>query len=272
MKISSALHLGIICVFLLSACARSGANSQPAGSLTGELTVFAAASLTESFTEIAQAFERGNSGVKVVLNFAGSQQLAQQLAQGAPADVFASANQTQMQAAIEAGRVEAESVEILTYNHLVVVLPHDNPAQISKLADLAHPGLKIVLADGAVPVGRYSLAFFDAAAQEPALGEAFRTGTLENVVSYEQTVKAVLSKVLLGEADAGIVYTSDVTSVKDGQVQTLEIPAALNQVAEYPIAPVSSSAHPELAGRFMAFTLSPAGQDILARYGFLPPP
>lgn len=271
MKFFTSVHGIIILALLFSGCVQSAPVNRPEKPVSQELTIFAAASLTESFTDLAQEFENEFPGVQVTLNFAGSQQLAQQLAHGAPADVFVSANHTQMRVAVETGRIQEEDIQILTNNQLIVILPGDNPASITTLADLARPNLKIVLAAEQVPVGRYSLAFFDQAAQDPALGEAFRRGVYDNVVSFEQTVKAVLSKVLLGEADAGIVYTSDVTTV-EGQVQVVEIPMELNQIAEYPVAPVSDSAQPDLASRFITFALSPAGQDILAQYGFLSPP
>ncbi len=238
---------------------------------SGKLIVFAAASLTESFGEICSIFESEHSGVEISLNLASSYQLAQQLAQGAPADVFASANNTQMANAIEAGRIAKGSQRTFVRNKLVVVYPKDNPAGLQTLQDLAQPDLKLVLAAQEVPVGKYSLELLEKASQDPDLGAAFKDGVLENVVSYEDTVKAVFAKVVLGEGDAGIVYLTDISLDNADKVDRIEIPDNLNSVATYPIAPVSDSAEPELAQAFIELILSPQGQEIMAKYGFAPP-
>jgi molybdate transport system substrate-binding protein len=244
----------------------------PTAMRNATLTVFAAASLTESFGEIGPLFEAEHPGVRVILNLAGSQQLAQQLAQGAPADVFASANETQMQVAVDAGRVAAGSQRVFVRNRLVVVFPQDNPAGIQSLPDLARPGLRLVLAAADVPVGKYSLEFLDKASQDLAFGPTFKEGVLANVVSYEQTVKAVLTKVVLGEGDAGIVYLSDISLDNADKVGRLEIPDPLNSLATYPIALVSDSAEPDLAQAFIDLVLSPQGQEILTKFGFVSAP
>ncbi len=250
--------------------AQTAVSTETAPLEPAEITVFAAASLTESFTEIGQIFEAANPGVRVIFNFAGSQQLSQQLNQGAQADVFASANSAQMDVAIEAGRVISGTQQLFVRNRLVVVYPADNPTGLLQLQDLSNPGLRLILAAEEVPVGRYSQQFLARAAQEPAFGAAFQTAVLNNVVSFEQNVKAVLTKVSLGEGDAGIVYTSDVTPDVSNQVGQLEIPDNLNTIASYPIAPVNDAAHPVQAGAFVDYVLSPAGQQVLAKYGFIP--
>jgi molybdate transport system substrate-binding protein len=236
------------------------------------LTVFAASSLTEAFTELGKGFEQEHSGVKVVFNFAGSQQLAQQLGQGAPADVFASANNKQMQVAIEGGRVVSGTQQVFVRNRLVVIYPADNPAGLTQLQDLAKPGLQLVLAAKEVPVGQYALDFLDKASQDAAFGSTFKDDVLKNVVSYEENVKAVLTKVTLGEGDAGIVYTSDISGDAASKVSSLAIPDQLNTIAVYPIAPVSDSANQELANAFIQTVLSSSGQAILTKYGFIPIP
>ncbi|MGH2538496.1 MAG: molybdate ABC transporter substrate-binding protein [Candidatus Promineifilaceae bacterium] len=234
-----------------------------------QVIVFAAASLAEAFAELARGFEADHPGVAVVLNLAGSQQLAQQLSQGAPADVFASANQHQLEAAVQSGRVPAGAARPFAGNRLVVVYPAANPAGVVALGDLAQPGLKLVLAAAEVPAGTYAQAFLEQAAADPALGMAFRQAVLDNVVSYEENVRAVLSKVELGEADAGIVYSSDAQAA-GAAVGRLAIPEALQSPAVYPIAAVSDAPEPALAADFIAFVLSPAGQAILEAHGFLP--
>lgn len=236
------------------------------------LTVFAAASLAEAFAAVAQAFEARYAGAEVVLNLAGSQQLAQQLRLGAPADVFASADRQQMRAAVEAGRVEEDAPQPFARNRLVVVLPKDNPAGLSRLQDLTRPGLRLVLAAEDVPAGRYARLFLEKASGEAAFGATYAQQVRARVASFEQSVRAVLTKVTLGEADAGIVYTSDLAGADAGVVTRLEIPEALNTLAVYPIAPVSDTAHPDLARAFVAFVRSPEGQEILIRHGFAPSP
>ena len=231
------------------------------------LNVFAAASLTDAFNEIGKQFAAEHAGTEVVFNFAGSNQLATQIGQGAPADVFASANKTQMQAAIDSGRIVSGTQQTFVRNRLVVVTPADNPAQLGSLQDLAKPGIKIVLAAKEVPVGQYALDFLDKAEAEVSLGAGYKEAVLANVVSYEENVRSVLAKVALGEADAGVVYTSD-AAVSEGEVQQIEIPDALNTVANYPIAALNDSASPELAQQFVEYVLAPSGQQVLEKYGF----
>ncbi|MFN8465274.1 MAG: molybdate ABC transporter substrate-binding protein [Caldilineaceae bacterium] len=246
-----------------SAPAAGEANAAPI-----TLNVFAAASLTDAFNEIGKQFAAEHAGADVVFNFAGSNQLATQIGQGAPADVFASANKAQMQAAIDSGRIVSGTQQTFVRNRLVAVTPADNPAQLAGLQDLAKPGIKIVLAAKEVPVGQYALDFLDKAEADGSLGAGYKDAVLANVVSYEENVRSVLAKVALGEADAGIVYTSD-AAVSKGEVQQIEIPDALNTIATYPIATLSDSQNPELAKQFLDYVLSPAGQQVLEQYGFI---
>lgn len=247
---------------LLLGCGGTGVPTAEAATLN----VFAAASLTGAFNEIGAAFGAANPGVTVVFNVAGSNELATQIGQGAPADVFASANAAQMEVAVASGRIDAGAARVFATNRLVVVYPADNPAGITALPDLAKPDTLLVLAAEEVPVGRYALEFLDMAAADAAFDSGFKAAVLANVVSYEANVRGVLNKVALGEADAGIVYASDLVGV-DG-VAALAIPDALNVVAEYPIAPLNDSIHPELAAAFIDLVLSDLGQAVLAEYGF----
>ena len=233
------------------------------------LTVLAAASLTESFTELGKTFEAQNPGVKVAFSFAGSQQLAQQLDQGADADVFASASKKYMDAAVTSKRVNKDDPKTFVTNRLVVIFPKANPAGIKELKDLAKAGLKIDLEDKSVPAGQYSLDFLDKAVKDSGFGAGFKDAVLKNVVSYETDVKAVVSKVALGEADAGIVYITDFNSASD-KLGKMDIPDALNTVAVYPIAAISDSKNTDLAKAFVALVLSPDGQAVMAKYGFVP--
>lgn len=253
----------------MAAPTQSAVPAATASTAGGALTVFAAASLTDAFTEIGQQFDAAN-GSTTTFNFAGSQQLAQQIAQGAPANVFASANTAQMNNVIEGGQVISGTQQTFVRNRLVVIYPGDNPAEITTLADLARPDLQLVLAAQEVPVGQYSLDFLAKASESPEFTSAYSETVIANVVSYEENVRAVLSKVALGEADAGIVYSSDITPAAADQVGRLDIPDGLNTIASYPIAPTVDASDPALAQRFVEYVLSDQGQAILEQFGFLP--
>lgn len=261
---------GYTWIFLLllafsSAC--RGAND--ARSPSGEtLTIFAAASLSEAFTEIAAEFEASYPGSEVAINFAGSQQLAQQISHGATADIFASADSQQIENVIGIGRVDGGSEQPFTHNQLAVVLPGDNPGGIFEFNDLAKPGVKLILADASVPVGHYSQEMLERASTQTDFGDQFKEDVLANVVSYEENVRAVLTKVVLGEADAGIVYLSDFNGAQEEDVQMVAIPDEINITAGYYIAPLNDSHNLERGMEFLKLVLSPKGQDILTRHGF----
>ena len=262
--------LFIMCLILLSSCGNEASMVIPTVQQEDRsLTVLAASSLTSSFKEIATAFVSQNPGVTVALNFGGSQTLAEQIDQGAPADVFASASLKVMDAVIASDRVEKGTPVVFVKNKLVVILPISNVAVINSIGDLTKNGVKIIMADKAVPVGQYALEFLDKASTESTLGPGFKEAVLSNVVSYETDVRTVVSKVSLGEADAGIVYLTD-QSVAPGKLRAIEIPDTINISASYPIATISDSNQADLAKAFVAFVTSPAGQAILAKYGFIP--
>lgn len=230
------------------------------------LTVFAAASLTDAFTEIGTAFDAANPGVTTTFNFAGSQALRTQIEEGAPADVFASANSKEMDTLVTDTFVAANVAQVFLTNKLVVILPADNPAALEKLEDLANSDIKIVLAAEEVPVGKYARQSFDL--MDAFFGTGFKDKVLANVVSNENNVKQVVTKVQLGEADAGIVYTSDAIAAPD--LKTIEIPADLNIIAKYPIAPLVKSENADLATKFIEYVLSAEGQAVLVKWGFAP--
>jgi molybdate transport system substrate-binding protein len=236
---------------------------------TQTLIVFAAASLTDAFTEIGAAFEAENPGVDVVFSFGGSSQLAAQLAEGAPVDVFASASASQMTVAVEAGRI-AGTPETFVKNRLVLITPADNPASITGLADLANDGIALVVAAPAVPVREYTDTMLTKMAAYPGYGETYREAVIANIVSEEDNVRQVAAKVALGEADAGIVYLSDVTPDIADDVLTFPIPDAFNTIATYPIAVTDDGENPEIAGAFVDYVLSDDGQAILASWNFVP--
>ena len=261
----------LILALLFSACSGPAAAVLPTAALTvipkpRTLTVFAAASLTNAFGEIGNRFALANPGVTVQLNFAGSQSLRTQIEQGAPADVFASANAKEMDALVKSKFVVSDTAKIFLNNRLVVVTPANNPAGVTTVADLANPGLKLVLAANEVPVGNYALQALEKL--DTALGTGFNDKVIANVVSYENDVKQVVAKVQLGEADAGIVYTSDIVAAVD--LKTIQIPAENNVLAKYPIAAIDKIEDPDLAQAFIAYVLSAEGQSVLAKWGFLP--
>jgi molybdate transport system substrate-binding protein len=233
-------QLAALCLLLAAACGGGSTDDRT-------LTVFAASSLTGALTEQAQLFERDHPGLTVRLSFAGSQSLVAQLEQGGPADVLATADTASMAATgLVASRVFAR-------NALAVVTAPGNPLRVRTLADLAQPGLRVVLAGPTVPAGR---------ASTKALAAA---GVRVRPVSLEQDVKGVVTKVRLGEADAGIAYVTDVTSA-DGAVDGTALPGVSN---ELPVAVVRRGTD---AQQFADFLLSSRGQQVLRTYGFLPPP
>jgi molybdate transport system substrate-binding protein len=232
------------------------------------LTVFAAASLADAFEEIATQFEAENPGVDVAFNFASSTDLATQLSEGAPADVFASANARQLTVARDAGRI-AGPASTFVKNRLVLIVPADNPAGITTLRDLANEGVQLVVAAPDVPVRDYTDTMLERLAADPAYGEAYRDAVLANIVSEEQNVRQVSAKIALGEGDAGIVYASDVTPDIAEQVIAIQIPDYLNTIAAYPVAITSDTANPELAQAFIDMLLSDAGQDTLVDWNFI---
>jgi molybdate transport system substrate-binding protein len=236
------------------------------------LTVFAAASLTDAFGELGKMFEAAHPGVTVAQSFGASNSLAEQINQGAPVDVFASASGRTMAAAIDGGRIVSGTQKTFVRNRLIVILPSDNPGQVASLQDLAKPGLKLVLTAKEVPVGQYALDFLDKTVKNHDFGGDYKDGVLANVVSYEENVRAVFTKVSLGEADAGIVYSSDVVGEGSDKVARLAIPDELNTIATYPIAAIQDAAQPELARAFIDLVLSAEGQAVLARYGFITSP
>ncbi len=259
------LSVSMLLIAALAACvAPAPANTPPSEPKT--LTVFAAASLTDAFTEVGNNFEAAHPGVTVAFNFGGSQNLRTQLEQGAVADVFASANQKELDAAVAAGLVISGAAQVFLTNQLVVILPKDNPARIETLSDLARPGLKLTLAAPDVPVGSYSLQVLEKL--DTRYGAGFKSQVLANVVSNEDNVKQVVTKVQLGEADAGIVYGSD--AVAAPELRTIAIPDEFNVVAQYPLAALARAPHLDLARAFADYVLSSAGQAVLKKWGFTP--
>ncbi len=263
------LSIAVIPFFLivhLVACQSAPSPASPVGGAT--LTVYAAASLTGAFGEIGKAFQAANTG-KVIFNFAGSQALRAQIEQGAKTDLFASADANNV-ILLETQGLVVGAPAIFAHNRLIVIAPKSNPAGIKELRDLAKPGLKLDIADAGVPVGSYTLQVLDNLSVDVAYGTDFKSRVLARVVSKENDVKQVVSKVALGEADAGIVYATDAQATID-KLTTIEIPDQFNVIASYPVAMIKGSSSPTLAQKFIDAVLSTQGQAILRKYGFAQP-
>ena len=233
-----------------------GSDSGPAADGDGsrEMTVLAAASLTGTFTTLARTFEDDHPGVTVTLAFDSSATLAEQVSQGAPADVLATADELTMQRVVDTGATAADP-EVFATNRLALVVPKDNPAAIAAFADIDDPGVDYVVCVDSAPCGALSQVVLD------------EQGITNDPASEEVDVKAVLSKVELDEADAGIVYETDAVASGD-TVQTIEIPASADTRNRYPIAALGEAAEPELAQDWVDLMLSVEGQEVLDEAGF----
>lgn len=233
--------------------------------LEGEITVFAASSLTDAFKEAAAAFQQKSPKTRVSFSFAASSALATQINEGAPTDVFASADSVQMKSVTDKGNA-ADPVLFATNLPTIVVPKSGSP--VATFADLAKPGVRLVLAGPEVPVGKYAREILaNASKANGGISTDFSDKVLANLKSNEANVRAVLSKVQLGEADAGIVYTTD-AAIAANDVKLVEIPAAYNVIAQYPIAVTKSAKNSALAKAWIAFLTGPEGQAIMAKYGF----
>ncbi|WP_426997156.1 molybdate ABC transporter substrate-binding protein [Pseudarthrobacter sp. N5] len=254
---------GAVAVSLgLAGCGAATTGSSPTGTgaaggtstLSGTLTVFAAASLKATFTKLAADFEARNPGTKVTLSFAGSSDLVTQITQGAPADVFASADSKNMGKLADASLLDGTSSNFAT-NVLAIVVPPENPAKISSFGDLARPGVKVVVCASQVPCGAAAKAVAKAA------------GTTLNPVSEESSVTDVLGKVTSGEADAGLVYVTDVKTAGD-KVRGIPFAESSQAINTYPIATVANSRNKELAAAFIKMVTGSEGKQVLADAGF----
>ena len=252
----------VLLIFGAAACGGSDETGrQPTdaggGKISGSITVFAAASLTEAFTKLGSQFEAIHLGTKVTLNFGASSALADQIAQGAPADVLATADNKNMATVRSKGRVD----EPMTFaqNRLAIIVGRGNPKRIGALTDLAGPDVAFVLCAVEVPCGKLATEILK------------RAKVTAKPRSYEENVKAVVTRVTLGEADAGVVYASDVHAAGSKAVG-VRIPAHQNTIATYPIAVVKKSTNPSTATAFSEFVRSAAGQRVLTGAGFLPKP
>lgn len=250
---------GAAVLLALSGCSASGSSASGTGEdgPSGTVTVFAAASLTESFTTLGERFEKEHPGTEVTFNFGGSDTLAAGISGGAPADVFAAASTGTMKLVTDEGHT-AGSPSTFVRNRLEIATLPGNPHGIGSLKDLTAPGLKVVLCDSTVPCG---------SAARTALTAA---GVELTPVSYEQDVRSALTKVELKEADAAVVYRTDVRAAGD-KVEGVEFPESAEAVNDYPIARLESAPNPTAAKAFVALVKSPEGRKVLTGAGFLAP-
>jgi molybdate transport system substrate-binding protein len=228
-----------------------------AGKISGKVVVFAATSLTDAFDKIGAQFEKANPGVTVTFNYNGSSSLATSINQGAPADVFASASPTNMKTVTDAGDATG-TPQIFTRNTGEIMVETGNPLKIKSVSDLANPKVKVVVCAPEVPCGALAQKIFTNA------------GVTVKPVSEETNVGGVVTKVTLGEADAGVVYVTDVKE-NESKAEGVPIPASQNDITEYPIVQVKGAPNASAAKAFISYVLGPNGQQVLASFGFLPP-
>jgi molybdate transport system substrate-binding protein len=252
--------LAVLVLAALAAACSSSSSARASSGSTTQLTVFAASSLTKAFTQIGQDFHTVNPDVTVTFNFGSSTDLASQIQSEGTADVLASASGTAMDtAASDPGVTDRTN---FATNQLVIITPPDDPAGVGSIQDLAKPGVKLVLGAEGVPVGDYARqALDDAGISKQALA---------NVVSNEEDDVSVVGKITTGEADAAIVYASDVAATGD-TVRSVQIPDDVNVTASYPAAVVAGTAHPDQARSFVDYVGGTEGQDVLKQFGFGPP-
>jgi molybdate transport system substrate-binding protein len=247
----------------MASMAPAGSGEQP------DLTVFAAASLTNVMGDLQVPWQTAHPGSELILSLDASSALRAQIEQGAPADILASADTRNVQLLVD-GCLARGPITAFAGNALVVVVPSDNPASISSPADLARPGVRYVAAGPEVPITRYAVEAIENLAALPGYPADFVAAVAANTVSEEGNVRAVLAKVELGEADAAIAYLTDAWS-SDG-VTSVPIPAEANVPATYAAVAVGATSQPGLAADFLEFLTGPDAQAVLASYGFLPPP
>jgi molybdate transport system substrate-binding protein len=253
----------------LTAALASAGLASPAGAQQDKIIVFAAASLTEAYNAAGPAFTK-KTGIAVTFNYGGSDTLATQIKQGVPVDVFASANDAQMKVVSDAGLI-AGTPKTFAKNRLVLISPKGAAMKFASAAELAKPGAKVVLAAATVPVGGYARATFGKLSGTNGYPTDFPAAVEKNVVSNELDVKAVVTKISLGEGDAGVVYSTDVTSSVAPKLDVLPFPSAVAPDIEYPIAALKNAPNAKGAQAFVDYIVSPEGQAFLKARGFISP-
>ena len=233
------------------------------------LTVFCGAGLTGALSEIGGLYEN-TTNMSIEFNFDGVPAMRAQIEQGAYADVLVSANLKHMDALKSEGFINNSTVEVFARNKVAIIVPNDNPANITGLKDLAVPGVKILMGTKDLPAGDYALQVLDRLAADPEFGQEYKESVLSNVVSQETTVNRIVSKIALGEADAGFAFISDVSPEMIGKVTRISVPDKYNVIGDFPVGVLSQSKYPDEAQAFLDLMMSSDGQAILEKYGFIP--
>ena len=249
-----------------SDAAPTAANAASEAPDENTIKVFAPSSMTDAAKELAAAYEAANPGVKVAIEVGHSPTQRLQLLQGARGDVFITASQKDMDDAIQDQSVDGGANKVFATNQLIVVLPAQNPANLQTLADLAKPGVRLLVAVVDTPIGKVTLIALDK--MDKQIGSGFKDKVLANIVSNEAGVKPIVSKMQLGEADAGIVFVTD--AVAAPALKTIAVPPEMNVISQLNVAPLAEALHPQHAAGFTALVTSAEGQAILKKWGFLP--
>jgi molybdate transport system substrate-binding protein len=270
MKIKMLWSITMMFFLALTGCSNSSTASPTLASTLPpkniSLKIYAPSSLTDAAKEITTAFETANPGVKLAIEFGHTPTQRLQFTQGATGDVFITASQKDMDDAIADETVASDVAKVFALNQLVVILPANNSANIQKLEELAKPGVRLLVAVVDTPIGKVTQTMFDK--MDKQFGTGYKTKVIANVVSNESGVKPIVSKIKLGEADAGIVYVTDAVGAPD--LKTITIPPEFNMIMQLNVAPLAKAANPDQAASFTAFLVSPEGQLILKKWGFLP--
>jgi molybdate transport system substrate-binding protein len=270
MKIKTIVSAAMMLMIVLTGCSNSPTASPTAAATippqTISLKIYAPSSLTDAAKDLTAAFEAANPGVKLAIEFGHTPTQRLQFTQGATGDVFITASQKDMDDAVADETVASGVARVFATNQLVVILPANNSANLQTLEDLAKPGVRLLVAVVDTPIGSVTLTMLGK--MDKQFGAGYKDKVLANVVSNESGVKPIVSKIKLGEADAGIVYVTDAVSAPD--LKTITIPPELNMVMQLNVAPIAKAANPDQAASFTAFLMSSEGQAILKKWGFLP--
>ena len=278
------LAMAIIGAVIVAACSTAGASPSVAPSAASSapsavastspspeavnLTIFGAASLSNVLKKVQQAYAASHAGTTLTISTDSSAALETQIEEGAPADVFLAADTTNPQKLVDAN-LSAGAAVVFAANKLTIVVPSDNPGRVASPKDLAKPGLKVIAAGDAVPISRYAQQLIDGLAKQPDYPTGFASAYAANVVSKEDNVKAIISKLEIGQGDAGIVYVTDAAA--STKVKTIDVPDAANVPASYAGVVVGASTHQEAARTFLGWLTRADGQAVLQQFGFLPP-
>jgi len=267
MKMRNKIASAMICLILAMTTAMLCACAEE----PRELTVFCGAGLAGAFNEIEQLYKNtSGTDTGIEFNFDGVQALRAQIEQGAYADVLVSANLRHMNALKAEGYIDNDTVKIFAENNVAVIIPRNNPANIKNLMDLARPGIKISIGTKDLPAGDYARQVLDKLANDSEYGPAYKEKVMANIVSEETMVTLIMSKVALGEADAGFAFLSDVSPKMAGKITRIFIPDKYNVIGDFPIGVLKQSKYPQQSRNFIDLVMSAKGQAVLKKYGFIP--